>query len=258
MNHQKKTFTASTVLDAEIRHFQQDSKHWWDEKGPFAPLHALNPIRMEFMVGVLAQQDRGFTGRLTQGAELSWRHLDIGCGGGLVAEPFARLGAQVIGLDADVQAIGAAKDHAAAMGLQIDYQVGTVEEFQNNKNLFDTVTALEIIEHVDQPDFFIEQIVTQVRTGGIIFISTLNRNLKSLLLGKIVAEYMVGWVPRGTHDSRKFVKPSELVAMMAANGCAPVATTGLCYHPIRKAFYADPHDVQVNYIMAFVKTKEPR
>jgi 2-polyprenyl-6-hydroxyphenyl methylase / 3-demethylubiquinone-9 3-methyltransferase len=241
----------TTLNPAEIDQFAKDSPHWWDENGPFAPLHALNPIRMKFMVEVLEQQGVA----VAKGMGV----LDVGCGGGLVAEPFARLGARVVGVDGDAGAVRVARDHAAQMGLTIDYRVGAVEDvFPDDKSVFDVITALEIIEHVDNPDVFLAEVAARVRPGGIIFVSTLNRTLKSLVLGKVIAEYVVGWVPRGTHDPRKFVKPSELAAMMDDVGCVPVAATGLCYDPLRRVFYADPHDLQVNYMMAFVKNKKSR
>jgi 2-polyprenyl-6-hydroxyphenyl methylase / 3-demethylubiquinone-9 3-methyltransferase len=235
----------STINSAEIAQFTKDAAAWWDEAGPFAPLHALNPLRMKFMVDTIK----------THGADTpkkSWAHLDVGCGGGLVAEPFARLGARVTGVDADSAAIRVARAHAAQMGLDINYLAGAVETLARGAK-FDTLTALEIIEHVDHPDTFVAQIAARVKPGGLIFMSTLNRTIKSLLLGKIAAEYILGWVPAGTHDPRKFVKPSELAGMMSQVGYTPVAATGVCYHPVKRAFYADPHDLDVNYMMAFQK-----
>jgi 2-polyprenyl-6-hydroxyphenyl methylase/3-demethylubiquinone-9 3-methyltransferase len=269
----------STVNPDEIAQFQQDSARWWDENGPFAPLHALNPLRMEFMVEVLEKQgiissSAGIRpSGLTRGSRDGRkgppafaeglvrkpdgpRLLDVGCGGGLVAEPFARLGARVVGIDGDAQAVRVARDHAAEIELAVDYRVGAVEDLKDDQ--FDVVTALEIIEHVDHAEVFVTEVARRVREGGIIFISTLNRTLKSLVLGKVVAEYVLGWVPPGTHDPRQFIKPSELAAMMADAGCTPVAATGLCYNVMAQKFYRDPHDLSVNYIMAFVKNAKSR
>jgi 2-polyprenyl-6-hydroxyphenyl methylase/3-demethylubiquinone-9 3-methyltransferase len=272
MARPKRPTPPSTQNAKEIAHFQKDSHAWWDEGGPFAPLHRLNPVRMEFMVGVLEVAGMMAPRRMPGAPSVSrgprvkpegperavWNHLDVGCGGGLVAEPVARLGAQVTGVDADAQAIAVARAHARDMGLDITYVAGGIEDMKGAKATFDSITALEVIEHVDAPAVFVRELVMRVRPGGIIFMSTLNRTLKSLLLGKVVAEYVLGWVPPGTHDPGKFVKPSELTAMMSKVGCAPIAATGLCYHPIRRAFYADPHDLDVNYMMAFVKNKNPR
>lgn len=269
-----------TINADEILKFQRDSAHWWDESGAFAPLHRINPVRMEFMVGVLKKYKICHSGE-SRDPVTSWAHLDVGCGGGLVAEPFVRLGARVTGLDADAQAINVARTHAAGVGLDINYHAQSIEEFRKDCNpgpvsehgvncgrdpdgtrsrpaseqhsLFDTVTALEIIEHVDAPDLFLDELTACMRPGGIVFISTLNRTMKSFALGVIAAEYILGWVPRGTHDWRKFIKPSDLTARMRARGCDVIAATGIVYRPVSRDFALAPYDLDVNYIMAFQK-----
>jgi len=292
-----------TINADEILKFQRDSAHWWDESGAFAPLHRVNPVRMEFMVGVmekygfdhpeqsdpLSPQDgerAGVRGQSVRSEAPAWTHLDVGCGGGLVAEPFARLGARVTGLDADAQAINVARTHAVGVGLDIDYHAQSIEEFRKDCHpgnreavirdlpqvrelqkvparasrvrddrscLFDTITALEIIEHVDAPDLFLDELTACVRPGGVVFISTLNRTMKSFALGVIAAEYILGWVPRGTHDWRKFIKPSDLTSRMRARGCDVIAASGIVYRPVTRDFALVPHDLDVNYIMAFQK-----
>ncbi len=216
---------------------------WWDTEGPFAPLHVLNPVRMAFMVDVLKEVP----------VFKNWTHLDVGCGGGLVSEPFARLGAHVTGLDADDQAISVARVHAQGAELDITYHAQSIEVFRkgHKQELFDTVSALEIIEHVDAPDVFLDELTACVRPGGIVFLSTLNRTIKSFALGVIAAEYILGWVPRGTHDWRKFMRPSDLTARMRARGCDVVAASGIMYRPVAREFALAPHDLDVNYIMAF-------
>lgn len=259
---ENKTQKRSTANPSEIAQFARDSAAWWDTDGPFAPLHALNPLRMKFMVNVLTSPSAQTDGPVKMERDpwakpegpLSWHHLDVGCGGGLVCEPFARLGARVTGLDADAQAIRIAKSHAVTMNLDIDYHTTTIEKFKETS--FNTITALEIIEHVDHPNLFLTELVRCVKPGGIIFISTLNRTVKSLALGKFAAEYILRWVPTGTHDWRKFVKPSELTALMEQNECTPIAATGLCVRPLTQTFYLDPYDLDINYMMAFVKTKK--
>lgn len=196
------------------------------------PLHALNPAR----IGII----RDWAGPLK-----NQRILDVGCGGGLVCEPLARLGARMTGIDAGAENVAAAQAHAQESGLKIDYHCTTAERF---KGSFDTVLALEIIEHVDHPQLFIDSLLALTRPGGSIILSTLNRTAKSLALGKIAAEYVLGWVPRGTHDWRKFKKPSEIAAMMGAR--AKIADiTGLVYDLRRGEFVPDARDVAVNYFI---------
>lgn len=177
--------------------FHAQGHAWWDENGPFAPLHALNDTRLSFIHHYLPSAP--FTA------------LDMGCGGGLVCEPLARLGAKVVGVDESSSAIHAAKAHADLMGLDITYQVGsTPPEGQT----FDVVCALEIIEHVSDPQAFLEKVMMAVKPGGVLFVSTLNRTWCSWLKAIICAEYVLGWVPRGTHDWQQFLSPGEVASMM--------------------------------------------
>ncbi len=227
-----------TANAREIENFTTLADQWWDEQGPMKPLHGLGPVRLPIL--------KRWIGDL-KGKKV----LDVGCGGGLICEPLARMGAKVTGIDAGAENIAIARDHAKHSGLKIDYHATTAEDF---KGQFDAVLALEIIEHVDDPDLFVESLARLTRPGGVIIISTLNRNLKSLALAKVAAEYILGWVPRGTHDWKKFKKPSEVAAWLNAHGARVTDMTGLMFDPLRGAFVENPKDIDVNYFMRAVKS----
>ncbi len=235
----------SSVDKAEIENFSKDSSHWWDEDGPFKPLHALNPVRLSYMKEKICAHFEKDANALKALKDLDI--LDIGCGGGLVCEPLARLGANVTGADADENAIKVAKEHAKEMGLKISYEADAVE---NIAQQFDVVLALEIIEHVDNPAAFVENVVNRVKPGGLCIFSTLNRNPKSFALGIVAAEYLLRWVPRGTHTWTKFVKPSELARMGRASGLEAFDVTGLIFDPLKNEFRLSKSDLDVNYLIA--------
>jgi 2-polyprenyl-6-hydroxyphenyl methylase/3-demethylubiquinone-9 3-methyltransferase len=172
--------------------------------------------------------------------------LDIGCGGGLVCEPLARLGATVTGIDADENAIMTARHHANEYGMKIDYKVGSAEDL---KTRFDVVLALEVIEHVQDPARFVKTCASLAKPGGCVIFSTLNRTAKSFALGIVAAEYILNWVPRGTHDWKAFVRPSELSRYARAAGLAPEQITGLVFDPLAGSFKVSPDDVDVNYFL---------
>ena len=247
----------TTINPKEITQFQKDSRHWWDENGPFAPLHALNPVRMSFIRDTICKHitttnKQGPTKPLS-----GLKILDVGCGGGLVCEPLARMGGEVTGIDADEQAISVATAHANQSGLDIKYYATSIEDFrkQNKKSQFEVITALEIIEHVDHPELFISELVKLLKPDGILIISTLNRTMKSWALGIIAAEYILGWVPVGTHDWKQFIKPSQLAHMLKACKMRPIAASGLSFNPKTRDFYLAPHNLDVNYLMAFCPQK---
>ncbi len=239
---------------SEVEQFNAIGGEWWDEHGPFRPLHMLNPLRMEYLVAQIGQMK----GR---------RILDIACGGGLVCEPLARLGAQVTGIDTSANAIAAARAHAAAQGLEIDYRMAALEELEargerreaRNKNLdsYDVITALEILEHVADPAAFVANAARLLRPGGLIIFSTINRTAKSLLLAKIAAEEILRLVPRGTHEWRQFVQPAELAAACEAAGLTVRDITGLQINPLRAgaAMFALSRDTGVNYFLTAVREK---
>jgi 2-polyprenyl-6-hydroxyphenyl methylase/3-demethylubiquinone-9 3-methyltransferase len=224
--------------NAEIEKFNALAADWWNPQGSMAPLHWMNPARLDFIGNHLPRR--------------ALKGLDIGCGAGLLTEPLARQGHIMSGIDGAADAVAIAKARAKAEGLKIDYRVGEVGT-DTIQNLFDFVTALEIIEHVDDTDTFLDAALAPLKRGGTIFLSTLNRTLKSRLLGIYAAESVLRALPIGTHDYHKFIKPSELVAMLQARGCTITAISGLVFRPLHKTFVLDAHDLDMNYILAAKK-----
>ena len=235
----------STIVKNEIDQFAKDSAHWWDESGPFKPLHALNPVRMRYIKEQICTHfDRDAHDlKALKGLSI----LDVGCGGGLVCEPAARMGANVTGADADAQAIEVAKAHAKQSKLKITYKHGAAETL---KTKYDVVLALEIIEHVSDPALFVESVAQLVKQNGLVIFSTLNRTAKSYALGIVAAEYLLRWVPRGTHSWDKFVKPSELRRHAKKGSLTPYDVTGLVFNPLKNQFSLSNNDVAVNYFMS--------
>lgn len=236
----KNATTRTTVNAAEVAQFDRLGDRWWDMDGPMRPLHRLNPVRASY---IQEQIEKRLTPRK------SLRLADIGCGGGILAEAMARAGYAVTGIDAGADNIAVAAAHAGTQDLDIDYRATTVEDVAATGEKFDVVTALEIIEHVDDVPLFVKSCCDIVAPGGMIVFSTLNRTAKSLALGVVAAEYILRWLPRGTHDWRKFVKPSELSRQLRDNGFAPRDVTGLVYRPLRGDFALDARDLDVNYLM---------
>ncbi len=234
----------NTVNTQEIQNFSKDSDHWWDESGPFKPLHLLNPTRLSYFKTQICEHFK-----IDDNTLLPYKGLDIidvGCGGGLVCEPMARLGGNVTGIDADANAIQVATAHAKQSSLQIDYEANSSE---NIKQKFDVVLALEIIEHVDNPELFVKSVIDLCKPNGLIIFSTLNRTPKSYALGIIAAEQILRWVPQGTHSWKKFVKPSELSKMLRDNGASAHDLCGMIYNPFTKSFSLNKNRVDVNYFM---------
>lgn len=240
-----------TVNQKEIAQFAKDSSHWWDEDGPFKPLHRLNPVRLSYIKEQICNARGLDRNNLKPFRGLSI--LDIGCGGGLVCEPMARLGADVTGLDADVNAIDVACTHAKQSGLEIDYRATSTDVMVQSKQNFDVVLALEIVEHVDDVDKFVGDCVDLCKTDGLVVFSTLNRTPKSFLLGKVAAEYILGWVPTGTHDWKKFLKPSELAKAIRSAGGEVISTEGMVFDPLKGEFKRSANDLSVNYFIAVRK-----
>lgn len=231
---------ASTANAQEIHNFTSLATQWWNEDGPMKPLHALNPVRM------------GILKRWLGGDVKSLKILDVGCGGGIVCEPLARMGAKVTGIDAGLENIEAARTHALESGLDIDYQCCTAEK---HKGQYDAVLALEIIEHVDDPALFIKTLVELCKPQGTIILSTLNRTPKSFALGIVAAEYILRWVPRGTHTWSKFKKPSEIMEALCTNGAKMTDMTGLTFDPLRRQFQENRQDVAVNYFICATRLR---
>lgn len=236
---------STTTLDpAEIAKFAAMADAWWDPKGDFAPLHRMNPVRLAFLRETISRHFGREAGRRPfEGLSL----IDVGCGGGLVTEPMARLGATVTGLDGAAESVKAAHAHAARAGLMIEYRQGTAEAVAADGQQFDVVLALEIIEHVADMHAFCEAVAALAKPGGLIVFSTINRTVKAHALAITAAERILRWVPHGTHDFEKLVKPDELAAaLLPLEAETPV---GLSFNPLT-GVWKTSDDVSMNYFMA--------
>lgn len=241
-------FVSQSAEPRELAQFGRHARAWWDKDGPFAPLHRINPARLGYIRSQTMQRLR-----LRGGPKplAGLQALDIGCGGGLVAEPLARMGAETLGIDLVADSIVAARQHAKGQDLPVTYRIASAEELADDGRTFDLVTCLEVVEHVKAPGIFLDTVAQLVRPGGVLVLSTLNRNVASLALGKIAAEYILRWVPPGTHDWRKFLRPSELAAPIRAAGLQVVDVTGLNLYPLFGWQARGP--AAVNYLMTAVK-----
>ena len=240
----------TTVDPAEITRFAAHADSWWDPNGKFRPLHKVNPVRLAFLHDRLAAHF-GRDATMLKPFE-GLRLLDIGCGGGLVAEPMTRLGFTVVGVDATAETIATARLHAEEGGLAIDYRAMAVEELAATGEQFDVVLALEIIEHVADVAAFSKAAASVLKPGGAFVAATLNRTAKAYLFAVLGAEYVLGWLPRGTHDWKKFVRPSELAAALRRNGIRPEEITGVGFNPLRDR-WSLTRDLDVNYMVYGVK-----
>jgi 2-polyprenyl-6-hydroxyphenyl methylase/3-demethylubiquinone-9 3-methyltransferase len=242
----------SSIDPAEIARFSSHASDWWNPDGALRPLHKLNPARLEYIRNrVCGHFGRDLANRDSlKGLSV----LDVGCGGGLLCEPMARMGAVVTGLDASAEAIEAARAHAAQSGLGINYVCGSAEEMAASP-LYDVITALEIVEHVADIGSLLRAVAALLKPEGIVLLSTVNRTPKSFLLGIVAAEYVLNWVPRGTHDWRKFIKPSELDAHLRAAGLETVDITGMAYDVLNDSFHLQEGRAAVNYLMAATRAK---
>ncbi len=246
------TSSKSTIDAQEVENFSRIAEEWWDMNGPFKPLHLLNPTRISYLKSQILSHFKRPDSTSEPLKKLSI--LDVGCGGGLVCEPLTRLGATVTGLDASERNISIAKEHADKSGLSVAYLADSVENLAQQKEKYDVVLALEIIEHVADIPLFIESCLGCLKKDGIIIFSTLNRTHKSYLLGIVAAEYILRWVPKGTHQWKKFIKPSELVKFLEHNSMKPRDITGLVYNPISKEFGLNTRDLDVNYFLSATRT----
>jgi 2-polyprenyl-6-hydroxyphenyl methylase/3-demethylubiquinone-9 3-methyltransferase len=236
--------TARTLDRDEVARFARLAGEWWDESGPFKPLHRINPVRLTYIRDQLCRH----FGRDAKGpASLARLNiLDIGCGGGLVCEPLSRLGAEVTGIDPGPENIEAAKAHASDQGLDITYEVTTAEELAARGQNHDAVLLLEVVEHVPSVPAFLKTVAPLVKPGGIMILSTLNRTLKAYALAIVGAEYILRWLPVGTHQWERFVKPEELASALSAAGLKLTGTEGLIYDPFSDEWRLST-DTDVNY-----------
>jgi len=235
----------NTTLDAEeVARFARLARDWWDPKGPFRPLHRINPLRLAYIRDRLCQ---GFDRNAKAARSLAGlKVLDIGCGGGLVCEPLARLGAEVTGIDPGNEGIEAARAHAAAAGLEIRYEAVEAGELAARNDTYDVVLLLEVVEHVPDVPAFLATVAPLVRPGGLVILSTLNRTLKAYALAIIGAELILRWLPVGTHQWQRFVKPEELAGALDAAGLTLTDTTGMIYDPLADEWRLG-RDIDVNY-----------
>lgn len=237
----------STIDPAEVARFDAMAKSWWDPKGPMAVLHKFNPVRLGFIRDLACERfgRDPKSLRALDGLTL----VDIGCGGGVLSEPLARLGAQVTGLDPAEGNISVAAAHAQKSGLAIDYRAETIEALVGQGRSFDIVLAMEVVEHVADVEAFVSACCAAVKPGGLLVMATLNRTLKSYALAIVGAEYILRWLPRGTHDWEKFVTPGELGDAIERSGLELGESTGVIYNPLTGR-WAAARDMDVNYMLA--------
>lgn len=244
------TSPGANVDPAEVERFERLAGEWWDANGKLRPLHNQGPARLSFIRDALLRQIEQPNGGLKPLKGLSV--LDVGCGGGLVSEPLARLGATVTGIDPTVDSIAVARRHAEAQGLSIDYRTSSVEELQAKGERFDAVVCMEVIEHVPDQPAFVRALGNLVRPGGTLVMSTLNRTFKSYALAIVAAEYVLGWLPRGTHDWNRFVTTDELSRYLEDAGFSAHELSGIIYDVMSDAWRIG-RDTDVNYIAAAIR-----
>ncbi len=245
------TAPSNTLDPAEIAHFAALANDWWDPNGKFKPLHQLGPQRMSFVRDAALRQFQRHGGGLRPLAGLTF--LDVGCGGGLVSEPLARMGATVTGIEPEDANIAAARSHATGQGLSIDYRALRAEDLATTGVRFDCVVCLEVIEHVPDVRAFLSVVASLVRPGGLLICSTLNRTLKSYALAIIGAEYVLRWLPVGTHQWDRFITPAELAEHLAVLGLMQPHFAGLIYNPLSDSWSLTERDLDVNYLVAAAK-----
>lgn len=238
--------TRRTVDESDVAQFSRLSAQWWNSHGPWATLHKFNAVRVAYIRDRAAEHFSREPGRprVLQSLHI----LDIGCGGGILSEPLARLGATTVGIDPSESNIAVARAHAAEGGLSIKYSCMAVEEVAEAGDCFDVVLAMEVIEHVADVGLFLDRAAAMVKPGGLLFVGTLNRTIRSFAFAIVAAEYMLGWIPRGTHQWRKFVKPSELGRALERNGMRIKDKAGVIYNPFVDRFQL-ARDMSASYMI---------
>lgn len=232
--------TAARISADEIARFDRLAARWWDPLGPMRPLHAMNPVRIRWILDRIKSQHANIAGL---------RVLDIGCGAGVASEALARAGLDVLGVDAAGEPIEVAQAHAAGRGLSLAYHTGVAEDLLGHR--FPVIVALEVIEHVPDPAHFIATLADLLEPGGMLFVSTLNRTARSFLLAKLGAEYVLRWLPVGTHDWRRFITPEETGRLLRASGLRVEDIAGLTFEPLTGRWRIS-RDLSVNYLLAAV------
>lgn len=236
----------TTIDPSEVAKFEAMAAEWWNPNGKFRPLHLMNPCRLDYITSqIAAEYGRDLTKPLPFAG---LRILDIGCGGGLLSEPMARLGAEVVGADAAPRNIPVAQVHAQASGLMIDYRFTTAEDLAAAGEQFDVVLNMEVVEHVSDPLAYLTACHDLLKSGGIMLCSTLNRNPKSYLMAIIGAEWVMRWLPKGTHDWAKFITPDELYDLINRAGLTPVDRKGMVFNPVSWGWSVSARDLSVNYV----------
>jgi 2-polyprenyl-6-hydroxyphenyl methylase/3-demethylubiquinone-9 3-methyltransferase len=246
------TTAQTTINEAEIAKFVAMAEEWWDPKGKFKPLHKFNPVRLTYIRDNLCRHfGRDSTSiRPFEGL----RVVDVGCGGGLLCEPLTRLGATVVGVDAAERNITIARLHAEQSGLEIDYRATTSEALVAAGEKFDVVLNMEVVEHVEDVPLYMRSCADLVAPGGLMFTATLNRTARSWALAVIGAEYVLRWLPRGTHDWSKFLTPEEVTAQLRRNGLKVIDQTGVVFHPIADEWRISS-DMGINYMVLAERPK---
>ena len=238
--------TKTTIDPTEVAKFETMATEWWDPNGKFKPLHILNPCRLDYITNQIAAE---FNCDLTKPEPFkNLRILDIGCGGGLLSEPMARLGAKVVGADAAPSNIPVAQIHAKQSGLTIDYRHTTAEDLSAAGEHFDVVLNMEVIEHISEPVAYLSACHDLLKQGGIMICSTINRNPKSFIMAIIGAEWVMRWLPKGTHDWSKFITPEELYTLLRNAGFDLVDRKGMIFNPVTWSWSLSAHDLSCNYI----------
>jgi len=241
----------NTVDPSEVAKFEAMAAEWWDLDGKFKPLHMMNPCRLDYITSQIAAEfQRDLTGPLPFAG---LRLLDIGCGGGLLSEPMARLGATVLGADAAAGNIPVAQIHAEQSGLDIDYRHITAEALADAGEQFDVVLNMEVVEHVADPQGYLTACQRLLKPGGLMVCSTINRNPKSFMMAILGAEVIMRWLPKGTHEWNKFITPDELFELVKNAGLEPVDRKGFVFNPLLWSWSLSDKDLSVNYVTASVK-----